>query len=103
MVRDLSIVKEALTTLVHDKYDHGFIVAETDREMLKAFGMYFDPEHMEHANPNNWKVIIVPFYPTAECLARQIFEDMFPELPGLLGIRVWETPTSVAEYWSDRT
>ena len=88
MVRDFSIVKDLLTTHVHDKYDHGFIVAENDFTLRVAF----------EQTGSDWKIIVVPFYPTAECLARQIYEDLRGELPNLIKVDVWETPTSCATY-----
>src|SRR3954470_23184406 len=50
MVRDFSIVKQALTENVHDKYDHGFIAHESDEHIIGLF-----------AN-NGYKLIITPFY-----------------------------------------
>lgn len=88
MVRDFSIVKDLLTVHVHDKYDHGFIVAEKDFALRVLF------EQLDE----HWKIIVVPFYPTAECLARQIYEDLRGELPNLIKVDVWETPTSCATY-----
>lgn len=99
MVRDFSIVKQLLTERVHDVYDHGFIVASNDYDMLSVLGMYYDPEHSTYVSKYGWKVIIVPFYPTAECLAREIFEDLQGHgLPNIVRIDVWETPTSCASY-----
>lgn len=88
MVRDFSVVKQLLMDLVHDKYDHGFIVHEQDMDMMNALGF----------GEGEWKVIVVPFIPTAECLAKGIYDDMKPHLPNLFKIEVWETPTSCAEY-----
>lgn len=97
MVRDFSIVKEILTERVHDLYDHGFIVSDRDQEMIKLFTQ---PDGHGGTEPvNGYKVIFVPFYPTAECLAQAIFNDLKANgLPGLLYVRLWETPTSMAEY-----
>jgi len=88
MVRDFSIVKEALTTLVHDKYDHAFIVHEADDDLRHVLWK------------NDWKHVVVPFYPTAECLAKAIYDDLKDALlPSVLyAIEVWETPTSMASY-----
>jgi 6-pyruvoyltetrahydropterin/6-carboxytetrahydropterin synthase len=104
MVRDFSIVKQLLTEHVHDVYDHGFIVSDKDDAMLYAFSVDGNnPLKGEVDNMNGWKVIVVPFYPTAECLAKKIFEDLRANgLPTLYQIDVWETPTSCAS-WSDQT
>lgn len=91
MVRDFSIVKHYLTTLVHDKYDHAFIIHEDDEGLIRLFQW------------NEWKHVIVPFYPTAECLAKDIYWDLKEHLNGLLSIAVWETPTSVARYYPEES
>lgn len=89
MVRDFSIVKQLLTVRVHDKFDHAFIVHDEDDTMRFAFA---------HGDPD-WKIVEVPYIPTAECLARAIFADLKENgLPNLVRIEVWETPTSMASY-----
>lgn len=89
MVRDFSIIKQLLTERVHDVYDHGFIVHDQDHDLLDAFDGAF----------RGWKIIVVPFIPTAECLAKAIYDDLKANgLPGLQFVRVWETPTSSASY-----
>jgi 6-pyruvoyltetrahydropterin/6-carboxytetrahydropterin synthase len=99
MVRDFSIVKELLTKHVHDRFDHGFIVSVRDEDMLAA---------LEIRNVDNvpysewdWKVIVVHYYPTAECLAKDIYDTLKPYLPNLLKVDVYETPTSCASYLED--
>jgi len=107
MVRDFSVVKQLLTKHVHDRFDHGFIVAKADGPMLHALGELNDDNEVlvDHAsgeeNRYGWKVIVVDYYPTAECLARDIYDTLKPELPNLFGIDVWETPTSCATYMED--
>lgn len=91
MVRDFSIVKHYLTTLVHDKYDHAFIIHEDDEGLIRLFQW------------NEWKHVIVPFYPTAECLAKDIFDDLSEHLDNILCVEVWETPTSVARYYPEES
>lgn len=99
MVRDFSIVKELLTERVHDVYDHGFIVQAIDYDMHCSLGLYFDVENNEYINEHDWKIIVVPFIPTAECLAKAIYDDLKANgLPNLIRIDVWETPTSCASY-----
>jgi len=40
--------------------------------------------------------------PTAECIARLVFERMRAVLgPGVSKVTVWETPTSSASYWEE--
>lgn len=94
MVRDFSIVKELLTKYVHDVYDHGFIAYEEDKWAARAFGVEeaFDGDVQ-------FKFIPVPFYPTAECLAKAIYYTLKDNgLAALKRIDVWETPTSCASY-----
>lgn len=86
MVRDFSIVKELLTEHVHDIYDHGFIVHKSDKDIIDLF------------NTLDYKIIVVDWYPTAECLAKNIYWRIKTYLPTLQFIRIWETPTSMAEY-----
>lgn len=113
MVRDFSIVKKLLTEEVHDRFDHGFIISTEDTAMLDAFGVgnprVSDP-HVElpfyictptYNNMYNFKIIVVPFYPTAECLAKFIFDILNAELGNVVQIDVWETPTSCASYSKD--
>lgn len=88
MVRDFSVIKHYLTKYVHDKYDHGFIIHEGDTELIGLFTQM------------RWKYIVVPFYPTAECLAKKIFDDL-SGLLNILQVDVWETPTSCASYSRD--
>ena len=98
MVRDFSVVKQLLTERVHDKYDHGFIVYEFDGEVFEGFGLLWEMDDGGWINKFGWKVIVVPFYPTAECLAKSIYDDLKTVLPNLIKIDVWETPTSMASY-----
>jgi 6-pyruvoyl-tetrahydropterin synthase len=53
----------------------------------------------------NWKVIVVPFIPTAENLAKWCW-DQIKERVESIGfkmslVELWETPTSLATYKED--
>ena len=86
MVVDFGELKRLLTLLVHDPYDHAFIVQDTDDTMRAALA------HVPHS-----RVVVVPFPPTAEQLAARIFEDLRGECEAqLIRVELWETPTSVA-------
>jgi 6-pyruvoyl tetrahydropterin synthase/QueD family protein len=61
MVTDFGRLKTFLTLNVHDRFDHGFIVAYDDAPMLAA--LTIGPP---------WKVIILGGTPTAENLAEEI-------------------------------
>lgn len=89
MVRDFSVAKELLTKHAHDRFDHGFIAHTSDRAIIALFESL------------GYKVIPVDFYPTAECLAKDIYDRMKVDLPNLIKIDVWETPTSCASYSED--
>ena len=91
MVLDFGRLKTFLTEMVHDRYDHGFIVETADVAMLNALGGH------------DWKIIPVNVSPTAEELARRIGLDAiayFNDEPRLsvhsVGVR--ETPTSIATW-----
>jgi 6-pyruvoyltetrahydropterin/6-carboxytetrahydropterin synthase len=88
MVLDFGEIKDELMKRVHDKYDHGFIVFQNDFDMVRAFGY----AHQD------WKIVTVPFVPTAENLAKSIYDDLKDVFPSLAYVQVFETPTSVAGY-----
>lgn len=90
MVLDFGDIKTALTEKVHDVFDHGFIVKTTDDDMVEALNK--GKLHL------GWKVIYVPFDPTAENLAKHFYDILDSELLGVEYVEVWETPTSMARY-----
>jgi len=93
MVVDFGLLKTWLTERVHDVLDHGFIVAEYDTVMVDALAV--DP---------GWRVIVVPFPPTAEHLARWCYDQLAPAVAEhwrgveLTMVELWETPTSKAVF-----
>jgi 6-pyruvoyltetrahydropterin/6-carboxytetrahydropterin synthase len=102
MVLDFGFIKELLTTEIHDVLDHGFIVHGRDQAMLSALGLLDVHDHPK-ANLHGWKVIVLPYVPTAENLAywcyKQIVDGVEERSSGraqLRSIRVWETPTCSA-------
>lgn len=95
MVVDFSHIKRLLTELVHDRWDHGFIVEDDDP--LGPLLTQFD---------SSWRVDIVPFTPTAENLAAAVMMllskalvDVMPDAR-VVSVCVRETPTSVAEVFA---
>jgi 6-pyruvoyltetrahydropterin/6-carboxytetrahydropterin synthase len=93
MITDFGNLKVYLTEYVHDLFDHGMIVWQEDKNLLKA--MQVDPD---------WKVIVFPYIPTAENMARWIWEELErvfetkKEPFTLSQVTVYETPTSVVRY-----
>lgn len=95
MVVDFSDLKRWLTVAIHDVLDHGFVVYEHDTAMRVA---------LEAGDPD-WRVIVVPFIPTAENMSAWCWRQLAPLVGehwrGSLAlelIEVWETPTSIATY-----
>jgi len=93
MVVDFGVVKQAMTTLVHDRFDHTMIVHRDDRELLDAL------------DGHGWLVVPVDDPPTAENLAALFGGLLGPALAShdveLVGVDVWETPTSRARWTTD--
>ncbi len=100
MVMDFHHLKSALNPLI-DQFDHSFIIDKNDplfgafKKLNEDFGL---------------KLTIVDFCPTAEALAKYIYDytvDKFNQA-GILkdvyikGVVVWETKTSKAKYEGDR-
>lgn len=89
MVVDFGIIGEALRH-VHDAWDHTMLVAHTDFELREALAGH------------DWAVVVLPFVPTAENLARDIHDRVADELETtdlhVTRVDVWETPTSLATY-----
>ena len=91
MVIDFGDIKAILTKRVHDLYDHAFVVWDGDDLMLTALTPLLD---------DGYRIVVVPFIPTAENMAAAIFDELGPEFLAmglhLERIEVYETPTSVA-------
>jgi 6-pyruvoyltetrahydropterin/6-carboxytetrahydropterin synthase len=85
MVVDFGAVKRALKTWIDGTLDHRMLLRKDDPlvEWLE-----------EHDEP------VVPFddNPTAENIARAIFERTREEGLPVLAVRLWETPSSYATY-----
>lgn len=99
MVADFGDIKALMTKLVHDKLDHGFMVYQNDRDLGDWMA--------EARDIFDWNVIFVPFVPTAENMAKWIYDTLrepIEQLNGgleLLFVQLYETPTSVAGYPGD--
>lgn len=94
MVIDFGDIKKTAMEHVHDVLDHGFMVWEKDEVLLKFF-----------RENEEFKKVIVPFTPTAENIAKWIFEqlddkfrDVYKTGLRLKWVKLWETPTTYVEY-----
>lgn len=121
MVVDFGFLKDEMMRLIDAPCDHGFIAAAADADLLALFAP-------EGSTPEPWvsairaevaakgwalttdtrlatKLYVVPFQPTAECLAKHWFDIMAEPVARrsdgtarLVALRVWETPNCMAEY-----
>ena len=97
MLVDFGDLKNIMNERVHDVLDHGFIVWQDDMVVREMMGSW--AEKME------WLMIVFPYIPTAENIARWTWEQLENEIKDRFGgdleleeVAVWETPTSVAYY-----
>jgi 6-pyruvoyltetrahydropterin/6-carboxytetrahydropterin synthase len=121
MVLDFGFLKEEMLTVIDETCDHGLILDVADRALLA----FFAPDS---ADADTWmddlaarvatqgyvqvadarlgqKLYLIPYPPTAECLARHWFERLAPRVAGrsggwaeLTALTVWETPNCYAEF-----
>lgn len=101
MVMDFGRLKALLTELVHDRYDHGFVVASSDQAMLTALYAGSDMDVAASACAP-WRTVVVPWVPTAENFAQAIFVDVAQRIAEVgrdvevVQVDVWETPNCCA-------
>lgn len=93
MLVDFGDLKGLMVQHVHDVLDHATVVWVHDRELFDAL------------DGHGWAVVEFPYVPTAENLARWVWETLAPLIAArfrdgltLTEVAVWETPTSVAYY-----
>ena len=87
MIIDFSDLKKALKNIC-DYFDHTFIYEENS---LK-------PETVTALQAENFRLITVPFRPTAENFARFIYEELKKEKYTVCHVEVYETPDNCAIY-----
>ncbi len=95
MIIDFADVKQAMLERIHDVVDHGYMVYEDDDVMRSFF---------EENQSENFRVLVVPFVPTAENIAKWCYEqlqDAFPANVSIANCRIFETPNSWADYHPD--
>ncbi|MFQ6610361.1 MAG: 6-pyruvoyl tetrahydropterin synthase family protein [Fidelibacterota bacterium] len=92
MVVDFSDIKKMALREVQEKLDHGFMVWDKDSELIQFF-----------QQSEGHKPVYVPFTPTAENVAKFIFEQLDGKLSDRYGtglhlhsVKLWETPSSCA-------
>lgn len=92
MVIDFSDLKEIMMQKIDAKYDHGLVLYDKD-DFVEVFMTTRFSEQ---------KLVVIPFIPTAENLAKHWFELLEQPLKKrnikLSYVKVWETPTSTAIY-----
>jgi 6-pyruvoyltetrahydropterin/6-carboxytetrahydropterin synthase len=86
-------MKRILMEKIHDPLDHGFMVWKDDQPLR------------DFLEEEGYKVVVMERVPTAENLARWIYEQTHKDFVAAYGnrmrlksITVWETPTSSAIY-----
>jgi 6-pyruvoyltetrahydropterin/6-carboxytetrahydropterin synthase len=92
MVIDFSDLKDIMMKEIDSKFDHGFTIYEED-----PLAPFFRKQQAD-----GMRIIIVPFIPTAENLAKHWFEILKEKLLSkkisIEYVEVYETPTSTAKY-----
>ena len=85
MVADFADIKRIVKGWIDRELDHKMILRHDDPlvEPLKQLG---EPVYILESNP------------TVERIARLIFDKAREENINVVAVRVWETPTSIAEY-----
>lgn len=85
MVVDFSDIKKSIRTWIDDELDHRMILNEGDPAL---------PFLREQGEP----LFIIPENPTAENIARLIFEFAHSQKFPVVEVSLWETPNSFASY-----
>ncbi len=92
MVMDFADLKAVVKREVLDRYDHALLISERDAANLSQ------------ANGPLGALRVVPWQPSCENMVVDIAGRLKPCLPArveLLGLRLWETATSHAEWWAN--
>lgn len=121
MVLDFGFLKEEMMDTVDRFCDHGLILALHDTDYLALFTpdtVAFKDWHEEltasirangfaapESTRHDQKLYVVPFTPTAECLAQHFFQRLQPAVvtrscsfAELIKVAIWETPNCRAEF-----
>lgn len=94
MLVDFGELKSIMMKRIHDVLDHKFMVAREDQILLEWW-----------PHPLKDGIMVFPYVPTAENIARWCWEQIIDDINGLwqddlelVAVGVYETPTSMAEY-----
>jgi 6-pyruvoyltetrahydropterin/6-carboxytetrahydropterin synthase len=102
MLADFGDLKKLLQYLVHDPLDHGTIAYAGDRDYLKSLGVIDKEGNITRTSIYSWKIVIMPFIPTAENLAIWVWNQLRDPVTDMgfkmQLVELWETPTSLATY-----
>jgi 6-pyruvoyltetrahydropterin/6-carboxytetrahydropterin synthase len=115
---DFGFLKDVMMTFIDEPCDHGMIMFIDDpmlEPLLKTDNLQHIRQQLDTGKKSirvqgvrgtQTKLLVVPFIPTAECLARFWFEIMegpvnqaSKGLAQLAGVEVWETPNCKAEFF----
>ena len=89
MVIDFKDLKGIAGEVICDRFDHAFIYnteSAGEREIAAV------------VEKHGMRTVPIPFRSTAENLAKMFFGELKARIPGLSGVKVWETADSCAEY-----
>lgn len=89
MVIDFKDLKRTCEEVILARFDHAFMYNSTSAA---------ESEIAAVVAKHGMRAVALPFRSTAENLARYFFGELRTRIPGLSGVRVWETPDSFAEY-----
>ena len=85
MVYDFTIIKQVIQAWIDEHLDHKMILHRAD-PLVSTLQEHGDPLYLLDENP------------TAEAIARLIYEEAARQGVPVVEVRLWETPTSWAAY-----
>lgn len=85
MVLDFDEIKQCAKTFIDEKFDHQMILCEKD-PLVPILQKMNEPIYLMKENP------------TAENIAKHLFEYVKEKGFPIVSVKIWETPNSCAEY-----
>ena len=86
MVEDFTVIKRHLKE-IGKFFDHKLVIEDTE-----------EGRHMSDLLPNH-DIVLVPYRPTAELMARDIYTRLKDKGLKISSVEVFETPTNSCEYY----